>query len=109
MTTGRINQVTIVRRGWPPAPVRAPERSKLLVRVTGTHRRQRLRDWPTDADDGRLLYPSSVSQGALPPHRDACYSVRVAWGPLEECTVPRGFSDSASTACGFLPMLDSFN
>ena len=26
MTTGRINQVTIVRRGWPPAPVRAPER-----------------------------------------------------------------------------------
>ena len=35
MTTGRINQVTIVRRGWPPAPVRAPERFKLLVAPRG--------------------------------------------------------------------------
>ena len=30
MTTGRINQVTIVRRGWPPARVSALERCKLL-------------------------------------------------------------------------------
>jgi len=36
MTTGRINQVTIVRRGWPTgAEISAGESSKLLV---GAHR-----------------------------------------------------------------------
>ena len=36
MTTGRINQVTIVCRGWPPAHLSALERfSKLLVAPRG--------------------------------------------------------------------------
>ena len=34
MTTGRINQITIVRRGWPRAPGGTREISKLL----GGHR-----------------------------------------------------------------------
>ena len=37
MTTGRINQVTIVRRGWPRHPGGRRESSKLLVEAPESH------------------------------------------------------------------------
>jgi hypothetical protein len=58
MTTGRINQVTIVRRGWPTGTVlRAPERlSKLLVGAL-------LRERCAPGSPARLLGQASPPRG----------------------------------------------
>jgi hypothetical protein len=104
MTTGRINQVTIVRRGWPPAHVSAPERCyKLLV---GAPR------WGAPLRSGRRLgavgrrgrqsaFPLFVPQGTRRPHRSTLW---VVWprGPRRR-TRPRSFSHSASAARGLSP------
>ena len=70
MTTGRINQVTIVRRGWPTGAVfHAPERlSKLLG---GTREGAARREVPPAGGRegppcGKSAFPLSVPQGIRP-------------------------------------------
>jgi hypothetical protein len=65
MTTGRINQVTIVRRGWPPAHVSAPERCyKLLDGARGVSHERAVPRWPS----ARRLRPPGAAI-CFPPLR----------------------------------------
>jgi len=69
MTTGRINQVTIVRRGWPPALVTAPERfPSYWSTPLGASRSQR---WRQGLQRLRRysVFPLFVSQGSPSPHQ----------------------------------------
>lgn len=69
MTTGRINQVTIVRRGWPPARLSAPERcSKLLVGTRGCAARSTI-GRANSATGGSPLSPSEFPRASV--HRTA--------------------------------------
>jgi hypothetical protein len=66
MTTGRINQVTIVRRGWPTSAARALERcSKLLVGARGRAARA-----PGGGQErcAAVRFPPLRSPGHCPPH-----------------------------------------
>ena len=100
MTTGRINQVTIVRRGWPPTPERG--RDKLLDSVP--------RDAPLEAPvafasvaaGGDLLSPSSFPRASV--HRTAREG-SVAWAPREEDRSRAASAIAASAARGFPPLL----
>lgn len=82
MTTGRINQVTIVCRGWPPAPEGAGE----IFQVTGGESESRA----ARSVVGRANY--AALGNPLSPSRFPRASVRrtepavggVAWGPQEE-------------------------
>jgi hypothetical protein len=79
MTTGRINQVTIVRRGWPTdACEDAGEISKLLITPGGA---------PSEALLARPAAPRRAIQfspltspGHLPPHSQR----GATWEPQEE-------------------------
>jgi hypothetical protein len=82
MTTGRINQVTIVRRGWPTGTARAPERFKLLVAPVRALRAQRVRRVAGCAACGNPLSPSSFPRASV--HRTEPAVGRVAWAPREE-------------------------
>ena len=69
MTTGRINQVTIVCRGWPTGALFQRRRE---FQVTGWRPRARplKRYWPgLQRRVGQSAFPLSVPQGVLPPHR----------------------------------------
>ena len=99
MTTGRINQVTIVRRGWPTGAARAPERCQ----VTGGACVRRAAHsapgrWP-GARWRQSAFPLFVPRASL-RRRTA---VAVAWAPQEED------SAAASTIrrprAGFPPLL----
>src|SRR6478735_3860865 len=100
MTTGRINQVTIVRRGWPPAHVSAPERCyKLLV---GAPR------WGAPLRSGRRLsavgrrgrqsaFPLFVPQGTRRPHRSTLW---VVWPRVPRRRTRRRREDEPPAAIG---------
>lgn len=86
MTTGRINQVTIVCRGWPPARIAAPERFTSYWwrpkprRSSAVGRGlQRLR--------GNPLSPSKFPRASVRRTEPAVGGV--AWGPQEEGTARR--------------------
>ena len=80
MTTGRINQVTIVSRGWPPA-LEAPERFKLLVARQSSRRSQRI--WQGQKRrGGNPLSPSRFPRASFRRTEPAVGGV--AWGPQEE-------------------------
>ena len=73
MTTGRINQVTIVRRGWPTGATGARRRDASYWRAPVRARRAaallaggRVRRWRQSA------FPLFVPQGIRPPHRTRC-------------------------------------
>ncbi|KAM4065663.1 hypothetical protein HRG_012898 [Hirsutella rhossiliensis] len=82
MTTGRINQVTIVRRGWPTGATDAPESSKLLVGAGGAPRGSDPRLLAQGAAAGIPLSPSSVPQGRPSAARGPLWAVRRAPGGL---------------------------
>ncbi len=104
MTTGRINQVTIVRRGWPLAATSATRE----FQVTGRHLldrspegswlvrcapRQRLRPG-RGCRAGQSAFPLFIPQGFLPPHLSPKGSV--AWGPQEVGHPPNIIHDGVS-------------
>ena len=107
MTTGRINQVTIVRRGWPTARVSGRKRclvtstAGLLTGTAPTAARPAGPDLPRAAS----TFPLSISQSAVSRYGSALTSVRVP--PQRPKRRPRSqrFSYSASPAGGYLPML----
>ena len=63
MTTGRINQVTIVRRGWPPTPERG--RDKLLGSDPKDAPPEAPEAQTSAAASGNLLSPSSFPRAAF--------------------------------------------
>ena len=104
MTTGRINQVTIVRRGWPPARAsRAGEISKLLV---GTYLRAGAPPSDSALGHGRgrrrwaIRFPPLRSPGHPSAARARC-GQRVTWAPQEEDH--RAASAIAASASAGLP------
>ena len=96
MTTGRINQVTIVRRGWPCGSAVAPPQrlSKLLVvgPSLGRAARRARRSEPLQAPLAAFRFPPLRSPGRLPlalgavaaPPVGCGRSAGVAWAPQEE-------------------------
>jgi hypothetical protein len=83
MTTGRINQVTIVRRKRPPAPLGAPESFQVTDRTQKGAPRYRGLGVSAGARSGRSSFPPQIPQGILPPH-EISLGRRVAWEPQEE-------------------------
>ena len=82
MTTGRINQVTIVRRGWPTG---ASFQRRREFQVTGWRPRARplKRCWPgLQRPLGNPLSPSQFPRASF-HHTDAPKG-GAAWGPQEE-------------------------
>jgi len=106
MTTGRINQVTIVRRGWPAG---AAGGAGEIVQVTGRrHGGRALGQAPSPLGGRRLaagspLSPSHVPQGAFRRRRGRLPREGEvpggAWAPQEGHS-PRCFGHSASAARG---------
>ena len=80
MTTGRINQVTIVRRGWPAGTAKGAGE---IVQVTGRHSRGVRRSTASAAFEaagaalGNPLSPSSFPRAVRPPHRTRWRVVRL--------------------------------
>ena len=69
MTTGRINQVTIVRRGWPTGAAEgAGEISSYWWRLREARRAQRLRRVAGVRRGRQSAFPLFVPQGIRPPH-----------------------------------------
>jgi hypothetical protein len=87
MTTGRINQVTIVCRGWPPAHISALERFKLLVAPRGRAVHSTV-GRANSAADGSPLSPSKFPRASV-RHTTPAMG-RAAWAPQEEDSA-RGF------------------
>jgi len=95
MTTGRINQVTIVRRGWPPAPAGG---RREIVQVTGGGRGDLAVPRAAGAvaggpEGGNLISPSRFPQA--PVRR-----TRVRLGGLRRRTLPGASAISASATGG---------
>jgi hypothetical protein len=88
MTTGRINQVTIVRRGWPTGAAEgAGEMSSYWWRLREARRAQRLRRVAGCAAGGNPLSPSSFPRASV--RRTEPAVGRVAWAPQEEDSARR--------------------
>ncbi len=103
MTTGRINQVTIVRRGWPAgACFSAGEISKLLVWAPGAPPACGGRLVAGRASAGIPLSPSSVPQG-LPPPRMPAVGGAGSGAPGGGLTCAAS-TMTASAARGYLPL-----
>lgn len=82
MTTGRINQVTIVCRGWPTgACFSAGESSKLLGGARG-RARQSAAGQACSAHQGNPLSPSQFPRASF--RRTDAPKGGAAWGPQEE-------------------------
>ena len=103
MTTGRINQVTIVCRGWPPAHLSAPERfSKLLVGAPEGAPLAASSAGPT-APRTAIRFPPLSSPGhpSAAPH-----PLWAVWLRRPRRRTQRGASTIAVSATrGYLPML----
>jgi hypothetical protein len=102
MTTGRINQVTIVRRGWPTgACFSAGEMSKLLVGAPKGTPAQRLRLGLWRRWAIRFPPPNSPGHPSTAPH-----PLWAVWSRRPKRRTRRAASAiSASAARGYLPML----
>ena len=111
MTTGRINQVTIVRRGWPPAPMGARRRDFQVTGGrpwTGRAARGGLRRVAVGAAGGNPLPPSKPPRADRPPRAQSPpkgRSAAAAWGPRRRRTRRVASAMAASTARGCLPLL----
>jgi hypothetical protein len=103
MTTGRINQITIVRREVRPRAPGAPARICLVTGRAPECQRGR-RPWLGLGH--RRSYPASlsyVSQGVLPPHSPRG-GVKLR-GPWRSALATDLRPTEASSACGVLPLL----
>ena len=106
MTTGRINQVTIVRRGWPPAPCFSAGE---IVQVTGgatRARRSQRRRLGQQRRAAAVRFPPLSSPG----HPSTALSpLRAVWSGRPRRRTQRAASAIAvSTARGYLPLLCSY-
>jgi hypothetical protein len=104
MTTGRINQVTIVRRGWPPAQYFSAGE---IFQVTGRHSLgvHPCRASAAEANDALQGNPLSLSSFPRASVRCTIPAMGcVAKVPQEEESAYY-FSHSASVAGGYPPLL----
>jgi hypothetical protein len=98
MTTGRINQVTIVRRGWPSGACN----SAVEIQVTGWRPLGTLRHSAFGGKAGCaaavIRFPPPSSPGQTFRHTRATKDQSAAWAPQEEDSSPCIYHSGVSRA-----------